>query len=284
MNDIKNHNLTFSNSEYKSISELIFKTSGINFGESKKDLLKSRLDPILKKLNLNSYKSYIEILTSQNSDNLIEEMINEISFGHTFFFRYKKQFDFLRKDALQRVKTNKLKKNDREINLWCAASSTGEEAYSLAICLLEELGFNNDWKINILATDVSTRSIETAKSATYNLDRIQNISPKIIEKYFDTKKASGIEVFSIKEIIKCFISFKRLNLITDPLTFDKKFDFIFCRNVMIYFDKKNQEDLELGLISNLHKEGYLFLGNSESLSMANSCLMKHLGQSIYLKL
>ena len=284
MNNIRKNHLTLTDSEYKTLSEIIFRTSGINFGESKKNLLKTRLDPLLTKLGLNSYTSYIYILMSKNPDDLIEEMINELSFGHTFFFRYKKQFDFFMKYALQKVKADKIQANNHEINVWCTASSTGEEAYTIAICLLEKLGFNNDWTINLLATDVSTKSIETAKSANYHLDQIQNVDPKIIDKYFDFKKEGGNEFYSVKEIVKCFVSFKIINLITDQLTFEKKFDFIFCRNVMIYFDQKNQQELELKLINNLDNKGCLFLGDSESLSIANSCRMKHLEQSTYKKL
>ncbi|MBU0468072.1 MAG: chemotaxis protein CheR, partial [Candidatus Omnitrophica bacterium] len=148
----------------------------------------------------------------------------------------------------------------------------------------EELGFNNNWIINLLATDVSTKSIETAKAGNYQLDQIKNVDPKIVYKYFDRKNDANKDHYTIKEILKCFVSFKSFNLVTAPFNFEKKFDFIFCRNVLIYFDRNNQQDLEFKLINALNKEGYLFFGDSESLSIENSCFMKHLGQSIYQKL
>lgn len=284
MNNTNNYPLTFSDKEYKALAELIFIRSGIHFGDSRKDLLKSRLDPILRRLNLNSYDDYLNLLKLSTSESLIGEMINEVSTSHTLFFRHKKQFDFFRKDALKKILASKISFNNQELNIWCTASSTGEEPYSIAISLIEELGFNNNWSINLLATDLSTKSIETAKSGNYHSEQIKNIDPIIINKYFDKKYELNNSFYSIKEIIKCFVSFKRLNLITDKFDFEKKFDFIFCRNVFIYFAYSEQHALELKLINALDKGGYLFLGGSESLSIENSCFMKHLGQSIYQKL
>lgn len=274
---------TLSDTEYKSLTKLIFKKSGIDFGASRKHLLKSRINPILSKLKLNTYKDYIDLVSHSESTEQLIEMIDEVSNPHTFFFRHKKQFDFFRKDALQKITLSKTALGEKELNLWCTASASGEEAYSLVICLLEELGLNSTWEINLLATDISTRSIKTAERGIYCPDQVKDIDLSIIYKYFERREENNNEFFEVKETLKKQVSFTNFNLITSPFVFEKKFDFIFCRNVMIYFNQKDQGQLEFKLINALNKEGYLFLGDSESLSVANSCLIKHLGQSIYQK-
>ena len=201
------------------------------------------------------------------------EMINAISTNKTDFFREKIHFDFLAENVFPKLESQ------RVIRCWSAASSTGEEPYTLAITLLEHFGIENFKDIKILATDISTKVLDDAEQGIYSTDVVSPIPALLLKKYFYKGYNNWAGRYLAKECLKDMVFFRRLNLMKKfPLT--AKFDFILCRNVMIYFDKPTREDLVNRLAQQLAPGGHLIIGNSESLSGIRTDL-KYVQPAIY---
>ncbi len=251
---------------FEQFSELVYRECGINLHSGKKSLLQARLNKRLRATGIDSYDNYYGYLISNEDPREIVNFIDCISTNLTYFFREQQHFDFLYNifpDYLE----SKLKERNHRIRVWSAGCSTGEEPYSIAMCLLNSLSTQTNIDIKILATDISTKVLAIAKKGIYGADKLKNVSPDFRKKFF-RKIKNSIEEYEVLDQVKNIITFSRLNL-KEPYPFKGPFDFVFCRNVMIYFDKQTQEALVNRMAGYLAPGGYLFVGHSESLMGLN---------------
>jgi len=212
-------------------------------------------------LNLNTYSDYydyIQKLTDRSKE--IEALLDVVSTNETYFFRNERQFEALQIQCLPDI-VNK-KQNEKRLRIWSAGCSTGEEPYTIGICISEIMPQFRGWQIEIVATDIAASVLDFAKKGEYSGRRIDKVKPELLKKYF-INDSQRPEFYTINDEIKKMISFKMLNLFKDQ--YPSNLDIIFCRNVMIYFDKEHQKKLLSGFYRSIFKNGYLFLGHSETI-------------------
>jgi chemotaxis protein methyltransferase CheR len=253
----------------RQIRDLVYKVSGIYQPEEKLYLMSDGCDRRIKQLKLQTPNDYWIRLTAHASRDVeLRHLLNEITIGETYMFRCPPQLDALRKVILPELLADKTKQIVKRVRIWSAGCSTGEEPYTLAITMLEEShGLLKDWQVEIIATDLNDRSVETAKAGIYGDYSLRFITDTLKQKYFvpvDGKK------FQVRDQVKKLISFSRLNLQDDSkVLFMKGMDIIFCCNVLIYFDGTSKTKVINHYFSNLNFGGYFFLGTSESLLKLN---------------
>lgn len=246
-------------------SNLLKAWAGIHLpvNEKNRSLLAGRLAPILRALQLETLSEYINLLEKSKSRELVSEFICAMTTNTTEFFRESKHFDLFKK-LLTEMIPSKLKKLQPEIRIWCAAASTGQEPYSLLITLLEAIQNYSQWNIQFLATDIDATVLQKAARGIYTKAEVQNIPPYLLQKYFIKKAIKEVDHYMVKGSIKNLIRFAPFNLLTDPFPFQHPFDFIFCRNVLIYFDRPTASSVVEKAALALRKDGYLFLGHAET--------------------
>jgi len=254
---------------YRQIRDLVYKVSGIYKAEDKLYLLADGCARRMKHLGARTPRDYWDHLTANPSrDGELRQLLNEITIGETCLFRSHPQLAALRKVILPEVVAEKTKQITKRLRIWSAGCSTGEESYTLAMNMLEE----NDrllkgWTIEILATDLNDRSIETAKAGVYGDYALRSTTDYFKRKYFSVIDPKKLEV---RPEVKKLINFTRLNLQDDSkMVFMKGMDLIFCCNVLIYFDGASKSKVINHFFSNLNYGGYFFLGTSESLMKLN---------------
>ena len=228
--------------------DLIQKESGIFIGEQKDYLLVSKLSRFLRVSGFSEPQALLDELALGNQD-LLEGLINAITTNHTFFFRESNHLKILRRDIQVKGLNKPL--------IWVAAASTGEEVYSIIIELLEA-GIVN---FLVVASDINREVLLHMKQGVYHPQRVREVPPDLLFKYFDRTPEGN---YRVKEFLKSYLVAKKLNLL-DSFRFQAKFDYIFCRNVLIYFDKPTQQRVIDNLLDNLSDLGYLFIGHSETL-------------------
>lgn len=251
-------------SEFKKLSEFIMSEYGIKMPPEKRIMLQSRLQKRLKALGLTNFKDYLNYLFSpQGIEHEVVQMMDVVSTNKTDFFRESAHFDYLNSDALPHL-TNELKIN--KIEIWSAGCSSGEEPYTLAITLKEYSESVPGFDFNIFASDISTKVLKMASNAIYHEDRVKDIPFNLKKKYFlRSKNREDKQVRVIPELRKK-MQFARINLLELPYSSTPSYHIIFCRNVLIYFDRETQQKILNALCSNLITNGFLFLGHSESIS------------------
>lgn len=255
---------------FDSLRRIIFDCSGISLGEDKVPLLSARVAKRLRALELSSEKDYLNFLKKDKEGKELIRFIDVVSTNTTYFYREPEHFSFLR-EALS------ARKNQKEIKIWCAASSSGEEPYTLSITAKEVLG---NVPCKILATDISMTILERARTGFYSGKQLEHIPQSIQEKYLELEESDGEVSFSVKPEIKRSILFKRLNLSAFPYPLNGPFDFIFCRNVMIYFDNPLKTKMVAQFERLLAPDGYLIISKTESL-VSISTRLSSIGNSIY---
>jgi len=265
--------------DFQKISRLVYDQSGISLNEGKKELVKARLGKRLKEGNFTSFTDYYRYITTEEGQDELILMLDSISTNLTYFFRESAHFDKLQ-SILPPMMDDKLHNRQRKLQIWSAACSSGEEPYSIGI-FARELLAEKASSVSILATDISTRVLKTAVHGIFPKDRMKNVSDPILKKYFQYGSGKRVGLYRIKEDIRSMVRFLRFNLMASPPS-DFVSDIIFCRNVMIYFDKPTQEKLINRLYKTLNAGGYFFIGHSESLTGLNH-LFKYIGPSIYQK-
>lgn len=263
--------------EFELFRELIYEKAGIALSDHKITLVQGRLSKRLKTLGFNSFMEYYDYLLEHGDDGEIYAFIDSISTNVTSFFREPSQWNFLR-DNLEKICA---KKREKKLRIWSAACSSGEEPYSIIIFLHEHLKNINEWDIKILATDISTQILKKAQKGEYSQKQVNGLSKAILLKYFDKIKRDDETIYKIKEDIKKDIIFRMFNLVYGNFAiFKNRFDIIFCRNVMIYFDAPTQQKLVSQFAKLLDKGSYLFVGHSEALTR-NKNEFKLINSSIY---
>jgi chemotaxis protein methyltransferase CheR len=257
--------LTLSDEVFFLFSELISRTSGITLGVRKKELLVSRLLKRLKLLGITQFYPYYQRV--KNDPGELIQMLNCITTHTTKFFREEYHFEYLTNVIIPDLIK---KKQSARLRIWSAGCSTGEEPYSIAISVCEAFLRANEprerWDIRILATDISTSVLETARSGIYECEQIpETMHADITGRYFLRGVGENRGKVMLKDGVKRMIRFRRLNLKEKTYPFANGFDIIFCRNVMIYFDEEMKQHLISQFSRHLHGSGYLFLGHSETM-------------------
>jgi chemotaxis protein methyltransferase CheR len=244
--------------EFDQFRTLAHDEFGLDLPDGKEQLVVARLGKKMRELNLKSFQAYYKHVIEDRTGEALVEMIDALTTNHTSFFRGPAHFELLRRTVRPALGSRS------EIHLWSAACSTGEEPYSLAFTLFDELSLDTFSKVRILATDISTRALRTARAALYPAERFQGIASDQLRRYALRGEDARKDWYLPKKQFRSAVEFRRLNLMEDFSSLGA-FPVIFCRNVLIYFDRKTQENLVNRLAARLEPGGYLFIGHAESL-------------------
>jgi len=264
-------------STFNIIRKIVYDRSGISLGDHKQAMVKSRIARRLRQLNISSYESYVRYLLNDGSGYELSQMLDAISTNTTHFYREEAHFALLRSVVRQWIKAGQ-----RKIRIWCTASSTGEEPYTLAIEVLEATAHNVGIDIKILATDMAGSVLKTAMNGIYTDEKMQMVPTVYKDKYFKQINENENIYFAAKPSLKKILLFRQWNLSSLPSPLKHGLDIIFCRNVMIYFDKPLRGRLISEFKRLIRPGGYLFVGHSESFSAATEGF-KPVRPSVYLR-
>jgi len=244
--------------EFDRIRALAREKFGLDLRPGKEQLVAARLGKQLRRLGLRTFREYTDYVLAEPTGQALIEMIDALTTNHTSFLRERAHFDFLRSKVLPEWQGRPT------LDIWSAACATGEEPYSIAISVLEEWGEAPRSKLRILATDISTRALDTARRGVYQAERLEGLAPATIQRYFLRGEGQSRGWYRLRPKVLEMVEFRRVNL-NEPLPSLPRFGAIFCRNVMIYFDRETQERLVARLAECLEPGGYFFTGHSESL-------------------
>ncbi len=269
--DISDHN-------FRRFSKLIHESCGINLHDGKKELVRARLGKRMREIGCGSFNKYFRIIQSDASGEELVNMLDAVSTNLTSFFREKQHFQFLKETVFPSYEESHI----RMLRIWSAGCSSGEEPYSLAIWLKENMGGGLPFDTRIIATDINTKVLSHATRGVYSAKQLQKIPKYQLRKYFQRGIGRQNGFFRIKQEIKNLVEFRRQNL-TAHLDFETRFDVIFCRNVMIYFNKEYREALIRRASACLRDGGYMMVGHAESLTGINHNLT-YIQPSVYRKL
>ena len=265
--------LELSDNEFQKVAQTVYSVCGINLKQGKEALVRARLMKRLRFIGMSSFKEYLQYIESNEGSNELGAMIDVMTTNKTSFFREDDHFNYFSNTILPKL-------NKTRMRFWSAACSSGEEPFSLAIVLEEKLPELESKDVRILATDISANILEKARRAVYNDAALTDLQSASFRKYF-VKVKNNPAVYQVKGNVRKLVQFARLNLM-DPWPMRGCFDVIFCRNVMIYFDKPTQQKLINRFWDILEPGGYLFVGQSEGLS-AISHKFKYLQPATYRK-
>ncbi len=260
----------FTQAEFEHIRTLLYQHSGIKLNDSKKDMVYSRLGRRLRATGMKSFQEYLELVEQDEGDEW-EAFINSLTTNLTAFFREPHHFPLLKEHVLSLRK--------KPLRLWCSAASTGEEPYTMAMTMIDAFGSYKP-PIEIIATDIDTNVLTKARAGIYSLERVEKLPPETLKRFFlkGTGKNNGF--VQVRKELRDLISFRTLNLLDEQWPINGTFDVIFCRNVMIYFDKETQYKILKRFAPMLESHGLLFAGHSESLHHAAD-FFKLRGNTIY---
>jgi chemotaxis protein methyltransferase CheR len=244
---------------FERFKTLIYDKSGITLGPQKAALVSARVGKRMRALGIEDVKDYLGYVMEDQTGAELIQLLDAISTNVTSFYREPVHYDVLAK-ALQQWRSQ----GQRKFRLWCAASSTGEEPYCLAMTGLEALGAEADYRI--LATDISTRVLQAAREGAYASQKMTPVPRPLLQKYFDLERAGSAQHYVVRDSLRRVLSFCRLNLSQPPFPMKGPFDCVFCRNVMIYFDNRVRGALISDIERLLRPGGYLMIGHSESLA------------------
>ncbi len=258
-------------------SRFIKENYGINLKEEKKTLLTSRLHGVLEKGGFKSYTDYFNYVINDRSGSALRILLNKITTNHTYFMREADHFYYFRDKVLPLL--SKIVKS-KDLRIWCAACSTGEESYTIAMLLDEFFGKEKYfWDTKVLATDISEKVLEIARTGKYKREAIEALPLNWQNSYF---KKCDDEYCVVTDKIKNEVIYRKLNLMDTAFPFRQKLHTVFCRNVMIYFDNETKLNLVNKLYDNMENGGYLFIGHSESLGR-EGIKFKYVMPSVYVK-
>ncbi len=250
--------IELSGKQFNKVSQLVYQFSGIDLKAGKEALVKARLMKRLRALKMRSFDEYMNHIENDDGSRELGLMIDVITTNKTGFFREPEHFNYLRDKILPELKNPRMR-------FWSAACSSGEEPFSLAILLRDEVPNIDSRDVKILATDISTKMLEKASEAVYKEETLRDVPALLLQKYFIKNRKERPRTYRVKDSISKMIKFAWLNLM-DPWPMKGPFNVIFCRNVMIYFDKPTQQKLINRFWDLLEQGGYLFVGHSEGLS------------------
>lgn len=255
----------FSDDEFNQFCKYIYDNVGIKLTEKKRNLVHNRLRKRLLKFNYLSYGEYFKFVKTPKGKDELVHLIDAITTNVTTFFRDPKQFQTLSQLVLPYYEKSK-----KKLRIWSAGCSTGEEPYTIA---LEILKYAKTFNFEIVATDLSTKVLEMAKNGVYSYEQVKTVDKQYLNEFFVKKD----DLYEIKPIVKKYIQFSKLNLIEDR--YPTNLDIVFCRNVVIYFDKETKDRIYEKFHENLLDDGFLFVGHAESLF--SNKLFKFFKPSVY---
>jgi chemotaxis protein methyltransferase CheR len=250
--------------EYELFRRLIYEQTGINLGEHKQQLIRARLGKRLRAAGFPSYQAYYEFVKDDPTGAELCALVDAISTNTTHLFRERQHFEFLVKTLRERLADPRWCAANRDLRIWSAGCSAGDEPYSLAMLLDDVVGSRLGWKI--LATDISTRILERARAGWYEIHRLGTVPAQFRQRYFVRGPGGDPTQVQVSPALRSRITYARLNLMRESFPFRRGFNYIFCRNVMIYFDRATQQRLVTKLAAHLRPGGYLLIGHSESLN------------------
>jgi len=281
MNGLMVQEVVLGEREFRRISDLVYEHCGINLHDGKKELVRARLAKRLRQGNFRTFSEYIRYVLDDSTGREFSILVDSLSTNLTKFFREDQHFEFLRTRFLPALLEAKQRRRDFRLRAWSAGCSSGEEPYSIAITLLEKVQGRGRWDVRLLATDISTRILEKARAGVYDEQRIEPISPALRSRYLIRRRESRSDVYEVRPTLRDVVIFRHLNLMSDwPIR--GPLDFVFCRNVMIYFDKPTQSRLVQRFYDLLASGGILFTGHSESLTGIEH-KFKYVQPTIYMK-
>ena len=260
---------------FQKLREIVYDNCGISLNDSKVAMLSARIAKRMRVLNIKEHTEYLDYLINDKSTVEITKFLDVISTNVTSFFREKEHFDLLNNIIMGIVKSGQ-----KRIRIWCAAASTGQEPYTIAMVCDRASGKSSD--VKILATDISTKVLKEAKEGRYNLEIIKKIPSDLLLHYFTEEIEGNKKYYCVKDILKKLIVFKRLNLFQTPYPMRGPIDIVFCRNVMIYFDNSTKERLVSEIYRLLKPGGYLMLGHAENLTLIKHNF-KYIKPSVFMK-
>ena len=271
---------TLSDKEFRLFQDLVKASTGITLSEHKRNLVSSRLSKRLRVLGLPSFQAYHDYLIAEPAE--MENFVNAITTNKTDFYREKHHFDFLERDIVPAWKTRAARIGERRLRIWSAGCSSGEEPYTIAITLREAMDSCQGWDVRILASDIDTAILERATQAIYQEERVADIPRPLMERHFLKGKGAHTGSVQVVREARDLVTFRQINLLEDQWPIRTVFDVIFCRNVIIYFDKPTQRRLMEHFATHLKDDGYLFIGHSETLH-GLSDQFTVLGNTVYQK-
>lgn len=272
-------NIKLSDKYFDKFAKKMYALAGVDLPPSAKNhaLVRNRIIKILRRHEMATYEEYWDLL-EQNDPNVINEFISALTTNMTSFFREESHFEFLGK-----VLPGMAAKNNGEIRMWCCAASTGQEPYTLAMTAAESLSARDFSLLKFLSTDIDLQVLKKASQGTYIEREMQGLPLNLRTKYFDRTKAENEDAWRVKDTLHKVIRFAPFNLMNPTYDFKYKFDVIFCRNVLIYFDEPTTKRVIDNLTACLAPNGYLVLGHSESGNVKHAQL-KPLSRAVYQKI
>ncbi|HSM99089.1 MAG TPA: CheR family methyltransferase [Gallionella sp.] len=267
----RDREFVFTEKDFERVCHLIYEHAGISLKPSKQDMVYSRLARRLRANGINNFRDYLALLESDDKTEW-EAFVNSLTTNLTSFFREPHHFPLLAELALQ-------KKGRHPLSLWCSAASTGEEPYSMAMTMVDAFGSFTP-PVSIVATDVDTNVLAKAEEGVYPVECIEKLAPDLVKRFFlkGTGPRSGL--VRVRPELRAMITFRQLNLLGNDWTIRGPLDAIFCRNVMIYFDKGTQLKILQRFAPLLQPEGLLFAGHSENFHNA-AHLFRLRGKTVY---
>lgn len=261
----------FTSRDFDRVRKLIYAHAGISLSDSKQELVYSRLSRRLRATGIKTFSEYLTLLEANDAAEW-EAFTNSLTTNLTSFFREPHHFPVLA-EHLRSIQ------GQASITLWCSAASTGEEPYTMAMTVLDALGRNAS-KVSILATDLDTKVLETAKEGVYPLERVSKLDPELVKRFFFRGTGAHEGFVRVRPELRDMITFRQINLLHKDWHIRPPLDVIFCRNVMIYFDKQTQLDILKKFVPLLRSNGLLFAGHSESFHQADE-YFKLRGKTVY---
>jgi chemotaxis protein methyltransferase CheR len=266
----------FTRDDFVRIKSLIYRHAGISLSDAKTDMVYSRIGRRLRALDMQSFKSYLDKLEQNQSSDEWQAFTNALTTNLTSFFREEHHFPIL---AEHLTRLAALHRQAKPIRIWCSAASTGEEPYSIAITACE--AFNSlKPPVEIIATDIDTNVLATASAGVYPIDRIKKMDESRLRKFFEKGTAKHEGLVRVKKSVRDLIHFHQLNLLDQQWPFREAYDVIFCRNVMIYFDKPTQSKIIEKFITLMNEDSLLLAGHSENFLYVSNQLQL-LGKTVY---
>jgi chemotaxis protein methyltransferase CheR len=248
--------------ELETIIRLVYEKSGIALHEGKRALIASRLHKRLKATGAASVGDYLRRLEADPSGQELVALLDAMTTNHTSFFREPQHFAFLAERVVPELLA---RRHDAAIEVWSAACATGEEPYTLAIALLEAVPPSAAGRIRVLASDLSTRALRIAREGVYKIEKVQPVPPAFLKRYFERGLGAQTGLARVRPEVRRLVEFRPLNLL-EITSLGRQFPVIFCRNVLIYFDRAAQQRVVTMLERHLVEGGYLFVSHAESLN------------------
>jgi len=270
----------FTEKDFQFLTQLVHEKTGISLNAEKRELVYGRLAKRLRELGLKSFDPYCELL-KRDDEHEVVQFINAITTNVTHFFREIHHFEFLESTLLPAIIKEKSTSYQPKLRIWSAGCSSGNEPYSIAMVLRECMTNLTRWDAKILATDLDSNILEVAKNGIYPAASLTTVSERRKKRWFKNGSGANEGIVKISQDIKDLVSYKQLNLM-DPWPMAGLFDFIFCRNVAIYFDNETREKIIDRFADRLTDNGYLFVGHSETLFGVTS-RFECVGKTIYRK-